>query len=135
LPRVTIYPAKEIITLDSDKPSATAVAVLGDRILAVGSLDELKSLADGQPYVIDETFAGKVITPGLIAQHDHPLLTGLTMVSEIIAIEDWVLPSGVVPAASSPPSIERGSQRRMPSSRARPSCWSPGAITRCFTAR
>ena len=102
LPRVTIFRAREIITLDPDKPSATAVAVLGDRILAVGSVDELTSVAGGQPYVIDETFADKVITPGLIAQHDHPLLTGLTMVSEIIAIEDWVLPSGVVPAAESP---------------------------------
>lgn len=102
LPRVTIFRAKEIITLDPDRPSATAVAVLGDRILAVGSVDEMKGAADGQPYDIDETFAGKVITPGLIAQHDHPLLTGLTMVSEIIAIEDWVLPSGVVPAAKTP---------------------------------
>ena len=102
LPVVKIYPAREIITLDPDKPSATAVAVLGDRILAVGSVDELTLAADGQPYAIDETFVGKVITPGLIAQHDHPLLTGLTMVSEIIAIEDWVLPSGLVPAASSP---------------------------------
>ena len=102
LPGVTIFRAKEIVTLDPDKPSATAVAVLGDRILAVGSVDELKSAAAGQPYVVDETFADKVITPGLIAQHDHPLLTGLTMVSEIIAIEDWVLPSGVVPAAKSP---------------------------------
>jgi hypothetical protein len=98
-PRVTIYRAKEIITLDPKKPSATAVAVLGERVLAVGSVDELKSAAADKPYVVNETFAGKVITPGLIAQHDHPLLTGLTMVSEIIAIEDWVLPSGVVPAA------------------------------------
>jgi predicted amidohydrolase YtcJ len=102
LPKVTIFRAKEVVTLDPDKPSATAVAVLGDRILAVGSVDELKSAAGGQPYVVDETFVDKVITPGLIAQHDHPLLTGLTMVSEIIAIEDWVLPSGVVPAAKSP---------------------------------
>ena len=101
-PEVTIFRAKEIITLDPDKPSATAVAVLADRILAVGSVDELKSAAAGQPFTIDETFADKVITPGLIAQHDHPLLTGLTIVSEIIAIEDWVLPSGVVPAAKSP---------------------------------
>ena len=101
LPQVTIFGAKEIVTLDPDKPSATAVAVLGDRILAVGSVEELQSAADGQPYV-DETFAEKVIIPGLIAQHDHPLLTGLTMVSVIIAIEDWVLPSGVVPAATSP---------------------------------
>jgi hypothetical protein len=102
LPGVTIFRAKEIVTLDPDKPSATAVAVLGDRILAVGSVVELKSAAAGQPYVVDETFADKVITPGLIAQHDHPLLTGLTMVSEIIAIEDWALPSGVVPAANGP---------------------------------
>jgi predicted amidohydrolase YtcJ len=102
LPRVTIFRAREVITLDPDKPSATAVAVLGARILAVGSVEQLQAAADGQPYVVDETFADKVITPGLIAQHDHPLLTGLTMVSEIIAIEDWVLPAGVVPAAKSP---------------------------------
>ncbi|MFH6781093.1 MULTISPECIES: amidohydrolase [Methylobacterium] len=101
-PKITIYSAKEIITLDPDRPSATAVAVLGDRILAVGSVDDLKAAAGGQSYMIDNTFADKVITPGLIAQHDHPLLTGLTMVSEIIAIEDWVLPSRFVPAAGSP---------------------------------
>lgn len=102
LPRITIFRAREIITLDPGKPSATAVAVLGARILAVGSVEELQAAAGGQPYVVDETFANKVITPGLIAQHDHPLLTGLTMVSEIIAIEDWVLPAGMVPAAKSP---------------------------------
>lgn len=102
LPRTTVYSAKEIITLDPERPSATAVAVLGDRILAVGSVDDLKAAAGGQPYAIDDTFVDKVITPGLIAQHDHPLLTGLTMVSEIIAIEDWVLPSGLVPAANNP---------------------------------
>ncbi len=99
-PLITIYRAREIITLDPDRPSATAVAVVGERIFAVGSIDDLKALVGSQPYVIDETFSGKVITPGLIAQHDHPLLTGLTMVSEIIAIENWVLPSGVIPAAN-----------------------------------
>ncbi len=99
LPRATIFRAREIITLNPVAPAATAVAVLGDRILAVGSVEELTAAAGGQPYVIDDTFADKVITPGLIAQHDHPLLSGLTMVSEIIAIEDWVLPSGIVPAA------------------------------------
>lgn len=102
LPNVTIFRAREIITLDPGKPAATAVAVLGDRILAVGSVEELQAAAGGQHAVVDETFADKVIVPGLIAQHDHPLLTGLTMVSEIIAIEEWVLPGGTVPAASSP---------------------------------
>jgi predicted amidohydrolase YtcJ len=99
LPRVTIFRAKEIVTLDPAKPTATAVAVLGDRILAVGSVEELKAAAGSQPFIVDERFADAVIIPGLIAQHDHPFLTALTMMSEIIAIEDWVLPSGTVPAA------------------------------------
>lgn len=101
LPQARIFRAREIITLDPDRPTATAVAILGDRIVAVGTVDEMTAAAGGQPYVIDDTFADKVMTPGFIAQHDHPLLGGLTMNSEIIAIEDWVLPSGTVPAARS----------------------------------
>ncbi|MBS2211988.1 amidohydrolase [Carboxylicivirga mesophila] len=100
LPSVTVYTAKEIVTLDSEKPKATAVAVVGDRILAVGSLEELTAAAGEQPYTVDNTFADKVIVPGLIAQHDHPLLSSLAMMSEIIAIEDWVLPNKTVPAAN-----------------------------------
>lgn len=78
LPAATIYVAREIATLNPNKPSATAVAVVGDRILAVDTLDELKAAAGDQPYTIDKTFADKVIVPGFIAQHDHPLLRGLT---------------------------------------------------------
>jgi predicted amidohydrolase YtcJ len=99
LPRVTIYTAQEIVTLDTDKPTAQAVAVVGDRILAVGSVDKLKEIVGDQPYSVDTTFSDKVVVPGFIAQHDHPFLTALTMTAEIIAIEDWVLPSGTVPAA------------------------------------
>jgi hypothetical protein len=97
LPSLTIYTAKEIVTLDPSRPTARAVAVQGDRIVAVGSLDELKAAVGKKPYTVDETFAKQVIVPGLIAQHDHPFLTALTMMSEIIAIEDWVLPSAPYP--------------------------------------
>ena len=100
LPNATIFTAKEIVTLDPNKPKADAVAVVGDRILAVGSLEELKKAAGDQPYTVDTSFADKVIVPGFIAQHDHPLLAALTMTSEIISIEDWVLPSGTVLAAN-----------------------------------
>jgi len=96
---VTIFKAREIITLDPAKSKAEAVAVVGDRILAVGTLAELKAAIGNQEFAIDETFADKVIVPGFIGQHDHPLLAGLTMNSEIISLEDWVLPSGTVPAA------------------------------------
>jgi predicted amidohydrolase YtcJ len=50
---------------------------------------------------VNNLFADSVIVPGFIAQHDHPLLAALTMTSEIIAIEDWVLPEGTFKAAKS----------------------------------
>ncbi len=99
LPPVVIYRAKEIVTLDPAKPAVEAVAVVGDRILATGSLADLKAAAGSQPYTVDDTFANHVIVPGFIAQHDHPLLAALTMTAEIIAIEDWVLPQGISKAA------------------------------------
>ena len=101
LPEVVIYPAKEVVTLDPDKPTAEAVAVVGDRILATGSLDAMKAAAGSQPYRVDATFADRVIVPGFIAQHDHPLLAALTMTSAIVAIEDWALPQGTAKAAKS----------------------------------
>ncbi len=101
LPQLVIYQAKEIVTLDPAKPTVQAVAVVGDRIIATGTLDELKAAAGTQPYRVDTTFANQIVVPGLIAQHDHPLLAGLTMTSEIIAIEDWVLPKGTVKAVKS----------------------------------
>ena len=100
LPQIVIYPAKEIITLDPTRPAADAVAVVGDRILAAGSLDELKAAAGTQPYTVNTIFADQVIVPGFIAQHDHPMLAALTMTSVIIAIEDWVLPEGTSKAAT-----------------------------------
>ncbi|MCH2214803.1 MAG: amidohydrolase [Flavobacteriales bacterium] len=100
LPNVTIYPAKEIVTLDPDRPLAKAVAVVGNKVLATGSLEELKKAAGDQPYTINNTLIDKVIVPGFIAQHDHPLLSSLAMMSEIIAIEDWVLPGKTAEAAN-----------------------------------
>lgn len=100
-PSIVIYQAREIVTLDPAKPTARAVAVVGDRILATGSIEELKAAAGMQPYTLSTVFADQVIVPGFIAQHDHPLLAAFTMTSEIIAIEDWVLPAGVRPAAKS----------------------------------
>ena len=99
LPQIVIYPAKEIVTLDPANPTAQAVAVVGDRILAVGQLDELQAAAGEQPYSVETRFADQVIVPGFIAQHDHPMLAALTMTSKIIAIEDWVLPQETAKAA------------------------------------
>ncbi len=97
-PEATIFTAREIVTLDPSRPAAEAVAVVNGRILWVGTLEETERVLDDQPYKIDRTFADKVIVPGFVAQHDHPVLAALTMSSEILSIEDWVLPTGTVPA-------------------------------------
>ncbi len=98
LPEAKIYRAREILTLDPKRPTAEAIAVVNGRILAVGSFDEMKGAMGNQRFSVDETFADKVVVPGFVAQHDHPVLAALTMSSEILSIEDWVLPGRTVRA-------------------------------------
>lgn len=100
-PVATVFTAREIVTLDPARPSAQAVAVVNGRILWAGSLEEVKAVLGGQPYAIDRSFEDGVMVPGFVAQHDHPVLAALTMSSFILSIEDWVLPSGTVPAVKS----------------------------------
>ncbi len=40
--KLTVFVAKEIITMNASMPSATAVAVRDDRIVEVGTLDSLQ---------------------------------------------------------------------------------------------
>lgn len=93
-PRPTVFTARRVITMDPDLPEATAVAVSGGRITAVGAAEDL----DG---TIDHTFADAVLMPGLIDQHLHPILGASTLITEVIAVEDWVLPQRTFPAAHS----------------------------------
>jgi predicted amidohydrolase YtcJ len=101
-PAVTIYPAKKILTMEPGNPEATAVAVSGKHILAVGSLEEVKAALGDLKFQVNDTFQSKVVLPGLIDQHLHPFLGALTLATEVIAIEDWVLPTRTFKAANSP---------------------------------
>ena len=97
--KTVIYTARDVVTMNPAQPRAEAVAVADGRILGVGSLSSMKELVGDAGVRVDKSFADKVITPGLIDQHLHPLLSALTLTSEIISIEDWVLPDRTVPAA------------------------------------
>lgn len=97
-PALTIYTAKEIITMDPSKPKADAVAVVNGKIVAVGTREEVGKIIGNQNARLDKTFNDKIIVPGFIAQHDHPVLAALTMASEVLSIEDWALPSGTATA-------------------------------------
>lgn len=98
----TIYTAKSIITMEPDLPRATAVAVLGDKIAAAGDLGEVTRALGDRPFSIDGRFADKVLLPGFIEHHIHPLLGAMTMSAEVIAIEDWAIPGRFSKAATTP---------------------------------
>ena len=58
-----------IVTLDSARPRATALAVAGDRIVAVGGDREIRRLRDRRTKVVD--LRGATVVPGLVDAHAH----------------------------------------------------------------
>ena len=95
--QLTVYRARQIITMDPSLPTATAVAVRDDRIVAVGTMETLQPWLEAHDYEIDDSFLDKVLLPGLIDPHLHPGLgASLLARNEIITPEDWELPSGFV---------------------------------------
>lgn len=65
----------KVITLDGASTIAEALAVSGDRIVAVGRNAEVTALAGKATRVID--LHGRSVIPGLVDNHTHPLMAGL----------------------------------------------------------
>ena len=63
----------------AEDEEATAVAVRDGRIAAVGDLDDLDALMERYPHEIDRTFEDKIIVPGFVAAHEHPILAANTV--------------------------------------------------------
>lgn len=72
-PDLILYNAN-LITVNPAQPSAQALAILGDRLMAVGSNREIQRLATASTKKIN--MGGKTITPGFIDAHSHPLTAG-----------------------------------------------------------
>ncbi len=64
----------KIVTMDETRPEAQALAAKGDRIVAVGSNEEIKSFISSATKGID--LAGKLAVPGLIDGHGHFMSLG-----------------------------------------------------------
>lgn len=62
-----------VVTVDSARPRAQAVAVRGDRIVAVGTSDEIRRMAGPGTRIVD--LNGRLLIPGFIEGHGH--FTGL----------------------------------------------------------
>ena len=64
----------KIATMADGAPTAEALAVKGDRIVAVGDEGEVRSMIGKETEVID--LEGRLATPGLIESHAHFLSLG-----------------------------------------------------------
>ena len=98
----TIFIAKNVITMERGAPPAKAIAIAGKRIIAVGSLQEVKAALGARAFTLDATFESKIVMPGFIDQHLHPILGALSLAIEVISTEDWALPGKAAKAANSP---------------------------------
>ncbi|KAJ9447088.1 N-substituted formamide deformylase [Diplonema papillatum] len=74
-----VFVAKRIITLNEGWPECTAVAVGNGRVVSVGTLDSLQPWLKGKKHTVHQTFKDKVIVPGFIDPHMHPLLGGMAL--------------------------------------------------------
>ncbi|HEY3676974.1 MAG TPA: amidohydrolase [Candidatus Tumulicola sp.] len=95
----TIYTARRVISMEPGE-DATAVAVRGSTIAAVGTIESMTSELEPGTFEIDRRYENDVIVPGLIEQHLHPLLGALSFACTIIAIEDWDVPERFSKAAN-----------------------------------
>jgi predicted amidohydrolase YtcJ len=87
-PADTVLRSGKIVTMDRNKPSAEALAIRGDSILAVGSNQEVQGHIGKSTQVID--LAGKLAIPGFIEGHGH--LTGLgsaRMSLNLMTVKNW----------------------------------------------
>lgn len=114
MPRVDLaLVGGRIRTLDPALPHASAVAVRGGEIVAVGDDAEIRELAGGATEVVD--LRGAAVTPGIVDSHIHPFhgadvargadLTNLWTLDEVrgalreergrCAPDEWVLGYGL----------------------------------------
>ena len=98
-----VFEARKIITMDQSMPEARYIAVEDGRILGVGnSLAQLDAWLVNQNYRMDSQFSEKVLLPGLIDPHLHPLMAAVLLPTAFITPEDWTLPSGEFPGVTTP---------------------------------
>jgi predicted amidohydrolase YtcJ len=80
----TILLNGKIVTVDERFSIREAIAVQGDRILAIGNSAEIRKLAGPDSRVID--LQGRTVIPGLIDSHMHAIRAALSFSTEV----NWI---------------------------------------------
>ncbi|MBA2381908.1 MAG: amidohydrolase [Chloroflexi bacterium] len=74
-PADLVFRGGHVHTVDPTRPRAEAVAVRGERIVAVGSVAEIDELVGPGTRVVD--LAGRLLLPGFQDAHIHPISAGV----------------------------------------------------------
>ncbi|KQW20967.1 amidohydrolase [Afipia sp. Root123D2] len=94
---ITVYRARKVITMDTGRPFAEAVAVMDGRVLSTGTLETMKPWLDRNPHRIDDTFRDKIIMPGFIDPHTHFAFSAGYLALHYIGPIDSPGPNGINP--------------------------------------
>ncbi|MET9885794.1 amidohydrolase [Streptomyces sp. NPDC006430] len=86
-----VFTRGPVFTVDPARTRATSLAVIGDRITAVGH-DEVRELVGPGTEVVDLT--GKLLLPGFQDAHVHPAFAGVELaecdLSETVGVDDYL---------------------------------------------
>ena len=78
----------KVVTVDADRPEAEAVAIRGDRIVAVGSSAEIDAHVGDRTRVVD--LDGRLAVPGFIEGHGHYMSLGQSkMILDLTEATTW----------------------------------------------
>jgi predicted amidohydrolase YtcJ len=105
---VTVFEAKQIVTMDRAVPTARFVAVSDGIILGVAdSYAELAPWTTGRKVTRNAQFKTRILYPGFIDPHVHPVQSAVMLNIPFLAPDDWQLPSGNYPGARTPEDYRR----------------------------
>ncbi|MFB6615602.1 amidohydrolase [Streptomyces sp. NPDC085524] len=86
-----VFTRGPVFTVDPARTRATSLAVIGDRIAAVGH-DEVRELVGPGTEVVDLT--GKLLLPGFQDSHVHPVFAGVELaecdLTETVTVDDYL---------------------------------------------
>ncbi len=85
-----IITADTVITMDPRRPRAQAIAVSGERIVAVGTLEECRAAL---PQAEVEDSGAACLLPGFIDSHSHPVLSGMATMPPAYWVAPWFCPT------------------------------------------
>lgn len=90
---IKIIEAASIITMDENNPRAKYIAYKGDSIIGIAQdKTAIEKMIGDTPFAYDNRFTDKVLMPGLIDPHVHPMQAAVMLNIDYIAPEDWALP-------------------------------------------